>query len=119
MLLVAVVLAFFLTTRLFHGAAPGPAFRVGQLEGTPCPSGVGVPACYRVDVQNVGRDPGVATCVLESVEGALATFSDGTVEIETPAVLPDSAASLLVTVQAGVNASAPPPSISCETMSAL
>ncbi len=116
LLLVALALAFFLTMRLFHGAPPGPAFEVGRLEGTPCPSGVGVPACYTVEVRNVGREAGTATCSLQSVDGALATFSDGSVEMKTPAVLPDSATPpLLITVQAGVDASAPPPSISCQT----
>jgi hypothetical protein len=117
MLMAAIVLGVLLSTRLFGGSDVAAVFSVGEAVGTPCPAGAGVPSCVTFEVLNVGRSPGGARCTLESSEGAPATFAEGGVVVETPAVIPGSAVTLLAEIDVGDDGTVWAPLIACEPSS--
>jgi hypothetical protein len=114
MLLVSIVVALLLTTRLFGRANAGAEFSVADPVGTACPAGAGVPSCASFDVMNVGRLAAAARCTLQPTADASATFADGGTVLETPAVLPGSTETLLVEVDAGKDDTVRVPLLDCE-----
>jgi hypothetical protein len=114
MLLVAIVLAVLLTTRLFGRAEAGAVFSVADPVGTACPAGAGVPSCASFDVMNVGHRAAAARCRLQPTADASARFADGGTVIDTPAVLPGSTETLLVEVDVGEDKTVRVPLLACE-----
>ena len=110
------VLLFVLQAR---GPGADAEFLVASPEAVDCPSGSGVPVCYRFDVTNTGGGGGAMRCLVRPIGDGSAVFTasgTGLYESDGPVAVGDTY-SLYTEVEAGDGSSVVErPTLACQSV---
>jgi hypothetical protein len=107
---VGVLLFVLLSTRQSSEVA---SFVVTSQEATPCPAGSGAPACYSIEVTNVGTATGRATCVITPAADNEALFLNEERSSEIVLIPNETRPILVKVIPTGASSIAGAPLLSC------